>query len=64
MGLLARYNEKKNFIVWLNEEDHCRLISMQKGGNMKEAFERFCTGVKLVSWLADKLCHFESFLSY
>ena len=32
----------------MNEEDHTRVISMQKGGNMKEVFTRFCTGLKNV----------------
>ena len=32
----------------VNEEDHTRVISMQKGGNMKEVFSRFCTGLKKV----------------
>lgn len=35
--------DSEQFIVWVNEEDHCRIVSMQKGGNMKEVFERFCT---------------------
>lgn len=43
-----RQNEKKNFLVWINEEDHTRVISMQKGGNMKEVFDRFCTGLNKV----------------
>ena len=34
------HNDAKNFLVWVNEEDHLRLISMQKGGNMKAVFER------------------------
>lgn len=37
----------------MNEEDHLRVISMQKGGNMKEVFRRFCVGLQkvwLVSW--------------
>ena len=42
------HNDKKNFLVWVNEEDHTRVISMQKGGNMKQVFERFCTGLKEV----------------
>lgn len=41
------HNENKNFLVWVNEEDHTRIISMQKGGNMKEVFTRFCNGLKL-----------------
>nr|AAS72896.1 creatine kinase CK3 [Tethya aurantium] len=40
------HNEAKNFLIWVNEEDHTRVISMQKGGNMKEVFTRFCTGLK------------------
>lgn len=41
------HNNEKNFLVWVNEEDHTRVISMQKGGNMQEVFTRFCTGLKL-----------------
>ena len=32
----------------VNEEDHTRVISMQKGGNMREVFTRFCNGLKKV----------------
>ncbi|XP_061649126.1 creatine kinase, testis isozyme-like isoform X2 [Phyllopteryx taeniolatus] len=39
------HNENKTFLVWVNEEDHLRVISMQKGGNIKEVFTRFCTGL-------------------
>ena len=39
------HNDEKNFLVWVNEEDHTRVISMQKGGNMKEVFTRFCDGL-------------------
>merc|ERR1712035_21427 len=39
------HNENKTFLVWVNEEDHLRVISMQKGGNMKEGFRRFCVGL-------------------
>jgi creatine kinase len=42
------HNDAKNFLVWVNEEDHLRLISMQKGGNMKAVFGRFCKGLKEV----------------
>nr|AAS72894.1 creatine kinase CK1 [Tethya aurantium] len=40
------HNEPKNFLIWVNEEDHTRVISMQKGGNMREVFTRFCNGLK------------------
>merc|ERR1712173_235256 len=39
------HNNQKNFLVWVNEEDHIRVISMQKGGNMKEVFQRWCDGL-------------------
>nr|XP_039258337.1 creatine kinase, testis isozyme-like [Styela clava] len=39
------HNERKNFLVWVNEEDHTRVISMQRGGNMRAVFERFCRGL-------------------
>jgi len=42
------HNEAKNFLVWINEEDHTRLISMEKGGNMKAVFDRFCKGINEV----------------
>jgi len=39
------HNDKKNFLVWVNEEDHLRIISMQKGGNISEVFHRWCKGI-------------------
>ncbi|XP_014672629.1 PREDICTED: creatine kinase M-type-like [Priapulus caudatus] len=42
------HNEDKTFLVWVNEEDHMRLISMETGGNMKRVFARFCNGAKKV----------------
>ncbi|XP_034397342.1 creatine kinase U-type, mitochondrial-like [Cyclopterus lumpus] len=45
------HNNEKNFLIWINEEDHTRIISMEKGGNMKKVFERFCRGLKQVEHL-------------
>uniref|UniRef100_W5MDE5 Creatine kinase S-type, mitochondrial n=1 Tax=Lepisosteus oculatus TaxID=7918 RepID=W5MDE5_LEPOC len=42
------HNFDKTFLIWINEEDHTRVISMEKGGNMKRVFERFCRGLKEV----------------
>uniref|UniRef100_V9KXF9 Creatine kinase M-type n=1 Tax=Callorhinchus milii TaxID=7868 RepID=V9KXF9_CALMI len=42
------HNDQKTFLVWVNEEDHLRVISMEKGGNMKEVFRRFCVGLKKI----------------
>jgi len=41
------FNKAKNFLVWINEEDHIRVISMQKDGNMKQVFTRWCDGLNL-----------------
>jgi len=35
------HNTEKNFFVWMNEEDHMRIISMEKGDNIKAIFDRF-----------------------
>ncbi|XP_016398227.1 creatine kinase S-type, mitochondrial-like isoform X1 [Sinocyclocheilus rhinocerous] len=45
------HNNEKTFLIWINEEDHTRVISMEKGGNMKRVFERFCRGLKQVEHL-------------
>jgi len=37
------HNEAKDFFVWVNEEDHMRIISMEKGDNIKKIFVRFAT---------------------
>lgn len=53
------HTEKKDFLVWINEEDHTRVISMQKGGNMKEVFTRFCNGLnKVETAMKAKGCEF------
>eukprot|EP00755_Sulcionema_specki_P021269 Sspe_Gene.13126::Locus_4503_Transcript_1_1_Confidence_1.000_Length_1545::g.13126::m.13126/K00933/E2.7.3.2; creatine kinase len=37
------HNTAKNFFVWVGEEDHLRIVSMQKGDNIKQVFNRFAT---------------------
>lgn len=34
------HNDNKTFLVWVNEEDHLRIISMQNGSNIRQVFER------------------------
>ena len=34
------HNDAKTFLVWVNEEDQLRIISMQKGSNILEVFKR------------------------
>lgn len=42
------HNSKKTFLVWVNEEDHLRIISMQNGGNVGQVLERLIKGVKAI----------------
>jgi creatine kinase/arginine kinase len=34
------HNDNKTFLVWVNEEDQLRIISMQNGSNIHEVFKR------------------------
>ncbi len=40
------HNKDKTFLVWVNEEDQLRIISMQKGGDIKEIFSRLVKAIK------------------
>merc|ERR1712027_77303 len=42
------HNEAKTFLTWVNEEDQLRIISMQKGGDVRGVFERLANGIKAV----------------
>jgi len=42
------HNKDKTFLVWVNEEDQTRIISMQKGGDVKAVFERLSRAIKAV----------------
>jgi len=36
------HNANKTFLVWVNEEDQLRIISMQPGADIRAVFERLC----------------------
>ncbi|KAL1413971.1 hypothetical protein MTO96_030865 [Rhipicephalus appendiculatus] len=42
------HNNAKSFLVWVNEEDHLRIISMQMGGDLKEVYGRMVRGVQIL----------------
>eukprot|EP00092_Neocalanus_flemingeri_P004261 GFUD01004581.1.p1 GENE.GFUD01004581.1~~GFUD01004581.1.p1 ORF type:complete len:356 (+),score=92.30 GFUD01004581.1:131-1198(+) len=42
------HNAAKTFLLWVNEEDQTRIISMQQGGDVKGVFERLARGIKAV----------------
>ncbi len=39
------HNNEKTFLVWINEEDELRVISMQQGGDIKEVFSRLTDAI-------------------
>ena len=43
------HNNEKTFLVWINEEDELRIISMQQGGDIKEVFTRLTTAIDSLS---------------
>ncbi len=40
------HNPNRDFLVWVNEEDQLRIISMEKGGNVGSVFRRLVRAVK------------------
>merc|ERR1719486_1205250 len=42
------HNKEKTFLTWVNEEDQLRIISMEKGGDVKQVFDRLARGIKAV----------------
>ncbi|XP_058825220.1 arginine kinase 1-like [Topomyia yanbarensis] len=42
------FNEAKTFVVWVNEEDHLRIISMDMGGDLGTIYQRLVTAVETI----------------
>jgi len=42
------HNMDKTFLTWVNEEDQLRIISMQKGGDVRAVFDRLARGIRAV----------------
>ena len=42
------HNKNKTFLVWINEEDELRIISMQQGGDIKEVFTRLVNAINSI----------------
>merc|ERR1719396_220278 len=42
------HNDEKNLFVWVNEEDQMRIVSMEKGDNIKRIIERFALGTSQI----------------
>ena len=39
------HNDEKTFLIWVNEEDQLRIISMQQDAGIVEVFDRLCRAV-------------------
>lgn len=42
------HNDAKTFLVWCNEEDHLRIISMQKGGDLNQVYKRLVEAIHAI----------------
>ncbi|MBD5000640.1 arginine kinase, partial [Xanthomonas citri pv. citri] len=42
------HNDAKTFLIWCNEEDHLRVISMQMGGDLGDVYRRLVSGVEQI----------------
>lgn len=42
------HNDDKTFLIWVNEEDQLRIISMQPGSNIGAVFERLSKAAALI----------------
>jgi creatine kinase/arginine kinase len=42
------HNNEKTFLVWINEEDQLRIISMQKGADIYEVFSRLILAINKI----------------
>ena len=47
------HNAAKTFLVWVNEEDQLRIISMQKGKKIVKVYFHCCYAVDNFSWLSE-----------
>jgi creatine kinase/arginine kinase len=47
------HNNDKTFLVWVNEEDQLRIISMQAGGDIKEVFTRLINAIQSIGTKVD-----------
>ena len=42
------FNEARSFISWVNEEDHLRLISIQRNADISGVFARLCKAMEII----------------
>jgi len=47
------HNDAKTFLVWVNEEDQLRIISMQNGADIAAVFDRLCRAAKHIETVVE-----------
>lgn len=47
-GRGAYISDAKNFMVWINEEDHLRIIYLSEGANFNEIYEKWSEALYLL----------------
>ena len=47
------YSADRQFIVWINEEDHLRIMSLEKGSDIASVFNRLCQGLQILEEALD-----------
>ena len=47
------HNKTKEFLVWVNEEDQFRIISMQQGADILSVFKRLSVAAEIISQVAE-----------
>ena len=51
------HNDAQTALAWVNEEDHCRIISMELGGDIPSVFTRFCELSNAIKVNGQELSH-------
>lgn len=49
-------NDAETFIIWVNEEDHIRIISMEQGASLKSVWERLVKAINIMQEQLEFVC--------
>lgn len=63
-GRAVFHNANKTLLIWVNEEDHIRIISMQRGHEIKEVFQRLCEATSQLEEKSELPYMHDKFLGY
>lgn len=43
-------NDKRNFFVWVNQDEHLKIFTMQEGGDLGMCYRRLISGLQALSY--------------